>query len=188
MISYYELLGMIKEDKAPRKIRVHLISTPKIYKKDDDIEEYCYYVIDDDEETNENYKYYLTESYLESMMFDKNIEIIEEEKELHANKIVFNCDNSKRECVINLDENDLGIDKLHIDNCYFYKENDKWYVRKYDFKTFNLEEKKIPEKLIPTSLKGIDDLDEKIDVAHIDTISAIETINKIIDYLKSNGE
>lgn len=80
MISYYELLGMIKEDKAPNKIKVHLTSTPKIYKKDDDIEEYCYYVIDDDEETNENYKYYLTESYLESMMFDKTIEILDEKK------------------------------------------------------------------------------------------------------------
>jgi hypothetical protein len=50
------------------------------------------------------------------------------------------------------------------------------------------EEKKIPEKLIPTALRGIDNLDEKIDVAHIDTISAIETINEIIDYLKSKGE
>ena len=50
------------------------------------------------------------------------------------------------------------------------------------------EEKKIPEKLIPTSLKGIDNLDEKIEIAHIDTISAIETINEIIDFLKSKGE
>ena len=50
------------------------------------------------------------------------------------------------------------------------------------------EEKKIPEKLIPTSLKGIDDLNEKIDVAHIDTISTIGTINEIIDYLKSKED
>lgn len=50
------------------------------------------------------------------------------------------------------------------------------------------EEKKIPEKLIPTALKGIDNLDEKIEIAHIDTISAIETINEILDYLKSKGE
>ena len=116
------------------------------------------------------------------------VEILEEEKELHANDIEFNINNDKRDCIITLDENDLGIDKLHLDNCYFYKENDKWYIKKYDFKNFNLEEKKIPEKLIPTSLKGIDDLNEKIDVAHIDTISAIGTINEIIDYLKSKGE
>jgi hypothetical protein len=50
------------------------------------------------------------------------------------------------------------------------------------------EEKKIPEKLIPTSLKGIDNIDEKIEIAHIDTISVIETLNQLIDYLKSKGE
>ena len=50
------------------------------------------------------------------------------------------------------------------------------------------EEKKIPEKLIPTSLKGIDNLDEKIKIVHIDTVSVIETVNQVIDYLKSKGE
>ena len=50
------------------------------------------------------------------------------------------------------------------------------------------EEKKIPEKIIPTSLKGIDNLDEKIEIAHIDTISVIETVNQVLDYLKSKGE
>lgn len=50
------------------------------------------------------------------------------------------------------------------------------------------EEKKIPEKLIPTSLKGIDNLDEKIEIVHIDTVSVIETVNQVIDYLKSKGE
>ena len=50
------------------------------------------------------------------------------------------------------------------------------------------EEKKIPEKLIPTSLKGIDNLDEKIEIAHIDTVSVIDTVNEIIDYLKSKGD
>lgn len=127
MISFYELLGMIKEDKAPNKIRVHLTSKPLIYKKDDDTEEYCYYVLEDEKKENDNYKYYLMDNYLESMMFDETIEIIEEEK-------------------------------------------------------------KIPEKLIPTSLKGIDNLDEKIEIAHIDTVSVIETVNQVIDYLKSKGE
>lgn len=50
------------------------------------------------------------------------------------------------------------------------------------------KEKKIPEKLRPTSLKGIDNLDEKIEIAHIDTISVIETLNQVIDYLKSKGD
>jgi hypothetical protein len=53
---------------------------------------------------------------------------------------------------------------------------------------YKIEEKKIPEKIIPTSLKSIDNLDEKIEIAHIDTISVIETLNQLIDYLKSKGE
>jgi len=80
-------------------------------------------------------------------ILNTEVEILEEEKELHANDIEFNINNDKRDCIITLDENDLGIDKLHLDNCYFYKENDKWYIKKYDFKNFNLEEKKIPEKI-----------------------------------------
>lgn len=57
----------------------------------------------------------------------------------------------------------------------------------YDFIVVE-QVKKMPEKLIPTSLKGIDNLDEKIEIAHIDTISVIGTVNEIIDYLKSKGE
>ena len=116
---------------------------------------------------------------------NQEVEIIEEEKELHANEIVFNCDNNKRECVITLDENDLGIDKLHMDNCYFYKENGKWYVKKYDFKTIKLEEeKKIPKKL------GDYSLDEKGKYPIKTTIYEEilkDKINEIIDYLKENN-
>ena len=51
------------------------------------------------------------------------------------------------------------------------------------------QEHKIPEKLIPTSLRGIDNLDEKIEVAHIDIINAIDKINEILDCLEeiNNG-
>jgi len=83
--------------------------------------------------------------------------------------------------------------------------NSEYQFSRYDYCTINeffaiylvdeenlnleiIEEKKIPEKLISTSLKGIDNLDEKIEIAHIDTISAIDKINEIIDYLKSKGE
>lgn len=51
-----------------------------------------------------------------------------------------------------------------------------------------IEEDKKIEKIIPTSLKGIDNLDEIIEVAHIDTISAIDKINEIIDYINKNEE
>lgn len=83
-----------------------------------------------------------------------------------------------------------------IDNFVDYcSEEDEWCFNHYvRYENLNdeveiLEEKKkIPEKLIPTSLKGIDNLDEKIEIAHIDTISVIETLNQLIDYLKSKGD
>ena len=65
----------------------------------------------------------------------------------------------------------------------------RWFTKsEYDKLAHNEEEKKIPEKLIPTSLKGIDNLDEKIEIANIDTVSIIDTVNAIIDYFKSKGE
>ena len=48
-----------------------------------------------------------------------------------------------------------------------------------------IEEDKKIEKIIPTSLRGIDNLDEKIEIAHIDTISAIDKINEIIDRINN---
>lgn len=88
MISYYELLGMIKEGKEPNKIKVHLNSTPKIYLKDDDIYEYCYYILDSKEIEDENYKDYLMDSFIESMMFEKNIEILEEKTKKQTMTII----------------------------------------------------------------------------------------------------
>lgn len=127
---------------------------------------------------------------ISSYFLNEEVELIEEEKELHANEIVFNCDNNKRKCVITLDENDLGIDKLHLDNCCFYKENGKWYVKKYDFKTIKLEEdKKIPEKLDIKydDIKYIGDsfFREEI-LMYCNNLQY--KINEIIDYLQSKGE
>ncbi len=78
MISYYELLGMIKDGKAPNKIRVHLTSEPREYRMIFDCGECNYYELIGNE--NNDYKYYLSDSYLESMMFDKTIEILDEKK------------------------------------------------------------------------------------------------------------
>ena len=80
------------------------------------------------------------------------------------------------------------------DECYYNRldELSRMFLD-YDFTNLNDEveilynedeEKGLPEKLIPTSLKGIDNLDEKIEIAHIDTISVIDTVNLIIDYLE----
>lgn len=79
MISYYELLKRIEKGDIPEKIKVHLTSTPKIYKADYDGSDFSHYFIYDGE-TNENYHHYLSECFLESSMFDKNIEILDEKK------------------------------------------------------------------------------------------------------------
>lgn len=82
MISYYELLGMIKEGKTPNKIKVHLNSTSKIYESDVDrvSHEFSCYVLYGCEEEDDNYHYYLAEDFLESSMFEKTIEILDEKK------------------------------------------------------------------------------------------------------------
>ena len=66
MISYYELLGMIKENNIPEKV-----------KYDDDLYEFdynlnCYH--------SESGKCYLSEAFDEENAFDKIIEIIEDKK------------------------------------------------------------------------------------------------------------
>ena len=127
-----------------------------------------------------------SEYYLFDILTDE-VEILEEEKELHANDIEFNINNDKRDCIITLDENDLGIDKLHLDNCYFYKENDKWYVKKYDFKNFNLEEKKIPEKITINDNGTLGFPNGNWTARNMDKAFAMK-INSIIDYLKSKGD
>ena len=163
-ITFYELLGMIKDGKMPKKI-----------KYDDDIWKYV--------EEKENYinsnNASLNWDYVALYCLKESVEILEEENELHANSVEFNVNNDKKDCIITLDENDLGIDKLHLDNCYFYKENDKWYVKKYDFKTIELEEKKIPKKL-PNNFHYTG---EEENIAN--------KINEVIDYLhylKSKGD
>ena len=77
MISYFELLKMIKEDNEPKKIRVHLTSgTSRIYLAEYDGYEFSHYYIEGD--IDESYRCYLAECFLETDMFDENIEIIEE--------------------------------------------------------------------------------------------------------------
>lgn len=83
MISYYELLTLVKEGKEPKRIRVHLTSTKsKIYCAEYDIigKTFNYYGLENIHEENENFKYYLSECFLESGMFDKNIEILDKKE------------------------------------------------------------------------------------------------------------
>lgn len=81
MISYYELLGKIKEGEAPQKLRVHLTaSTSKVYKREDDGDTFSHYEIENGYDEDDDYHFYLADCFLESSMFDKNIEILDEKK------------------------------------------------------------------------------------------------------------
>lgn len=84
-ISYYELLTRIKEGNIPPKIILHLVPNKSV----EYISDYAYansefigYERLKDEEADENYSYHLGDCFLESTMFDKVIETIEEEKEI----------------------------------------------------------------------------------------------------------
>lgn len=80
MISYYDLLGMVKEGNAPERIEVKLCSEKaKTYIVEYDMGEFNYYRLSYVEIEDENYKYYLSECFLESSMFDKCIKILDEE-------------------------------------------------------------------------------------------------------------
>lgn len=82
MISYYDLLGMVKDENAPERIEVSLTyGTSRIYKAEyDGIDgDFSYYYLDGNED--ESYRYYLSKCFLESSMFDKCIKILDEEDE-----------------------------------------------------------------------------------------------------------
>ena len=78
MISYLELLQMVKNGNAPDLIYLHLNCGKAYYQMYYDGGEFDYYGICDENDEDENFKYYLADTLLESQMIEENIEIIEE--------------------------------------------------------------------------------------------------------------
>lgn len=96
-ISYYELLTRIKERNIPQLLILHLVPTKSVeYVSDYDYvsDKLVGYEILNDKDEDENYRCYLVDCFLESTMFDKVIEIIEEEKEIEKLKIEQDTPNS----------------------------------------------------------------------------------------------
>ena len=81
-ISYYELLGMIQAGENPKLIKLELNCGERYYKAYYDADEFSHYGLKGEEKENEDFKYYLADTLLESQMIERNIEIIEEEKEI----------------------------------------------------------------------------------------------------------
>ena len=82
MISYYELLGMIEDKNEPDLVKLRLSCGTRYYQAFYDDGEFNYYGICNEDEENDDFKYYLADSLLESQMFEKNIDIIEEPKKI----------------------------------------------------------------------------------------------------------
>lgn len=78
MISYYELLTMIKNGEIPKKIEVTLCSYSMTYVAEYDRDMFAFYRIENTDATDCNYKYYLSDSFLEYTMLSPSIKIIED--------------------------------------------------------------------------------------------------------------
>lgn len=128
MISYYELLGMINEGEAPRKLRVYLTGHPREYEAIDDIDGFSYYSLIG--EADDDYRYYLAESYVESCMFDDNIEIIEEDKKIEKIDMFdyftgYDFDGTSKDLLKHLERNfEKTNEKLNEIIDYINKENE----------------------------------------------------------------
>lgn len=80
MISYYELLKMIDRNDIPEQLIVRLGGcSSRIFNAEYDGETFSHYYLQG--EANEDYHHYLSECYLESMMFKKTITIVNEKLE-----------------------------------------------------------------------------------------------------------
>lgn len=118
-ISYYELLGMIKEGNIPNEVLVTLQNglKPVKYSAEFDYvdDSLTCYSICDEEEVDENYHDYLTDCFIEMSVFDKCIEIIEEEKEIEHYDLV--------------DNYEVMNDKIIANNFEHINEELEWLVR-----------------------------------------------------------
>ena len=90
LISYYDLLGMIKEENIPDKIYLHMLGKKVAYIKDVDMDEFNGYMLDDpNKDQDDKFKYYLGECFLESSMYDECIEI-EGDKKINLGESIAN--------------------------------------------------------------------------------------------------
>lgn len=84
-ISYYDLLGMIRDGIELKDLKVYLTGNEyRVYTYCSDCvtDDFSHYEIKNKSEIDDNYKDYLADCFLESMMFDRCIEFIEEQDEL----------------------------------------------------------------------------------------------------------
>lgn len=82
MISYYDLLGMIKEGKEPKEIVLQLNCGTRTYIPEYDGGEFFLYKLKNMDLENEDFHYYLSDTLLESQMLEKCITVINGKEDL----------------------------------------------------------------------------------------------------------
>ena len=95
MISYYELLNLIKQGDTPQRVWFHIGNRRISYVKDIDNIDLSFngYIIEDKDKKEEDIKYWLGENFLESDMFNECL-TFEQEK---VDKIDFSSLHTQRE-------------------------------------------------------------------------------------------
>ena len=104
-ISYYELLELVKNKKAPEKVDVQLAGYKEVtYKASYDGIELSCYLISNRDDQDENYHFYLAENFIESSMFDRCITILDgkttkiEELKINDGKVNGTWENGNNYC------------------------------------------------------------------------------------------
>lgn len=85
-INYLDLLIKLSNGETPDLIKLELNCGERYYQAFYDGGEFNYYGLCDAHLEDEDFKYYLSDTLLESQMFEDNIEIIEEDKEIEELK------------------------------------------------------------------------------------------------------
>ena len=85
-INYLDLLIKLSNGETPDLIKLELNCGERYYQAFYDNGEFNYYGLCDAHLEDEDFKYYLSDTLLESQMFEDNIEIIEEDKEIEKIK------------------------------------------------------------------------------------------------------
>ena len=128
-ITMYELLGLVKDGKAPKKIKFR----NEIYEYENNIKDSFIDYVRIEKETNESFylSSYIGNNYI-SDIFTDEVEIIEESKKIEKIEIYedeeghYFFNNRCKKIYIRCDETDFMIDKFNelIDEINKLKEND----------------------------------------------------------------
>lgn len=162
MITMYELLGMIKDGKAPKRIKYGNV----IYKKMN---------IDNYEAENFNIKLFDYNFFQESRLNDE-VEILEEEKKFTKEDFI-----KER---MQLD----GITREQFDEKYEVKECNCGMPFCKGFIAKEKKEKKIPEKLETVDFEKNYEYRINCEQSFQDIVIKINEIIDYLDYLKSKGD